>query len=125
MRQALAILLITVLAAPCSAGPKRHSVKEQVVTIARDAAVEVRFTDGSKQKGRLGSVSDSGFELQTERNGAITTEQVAFERVKSVKGLRHESTGRSIGRTVLITGIVVGTVFGVMALVLALVLAGD
>lgn len=125
MRQALAILLITVLTAPCSAELRGRSVKEQVVTIARDAAVEVRFTDGSKQKGRLGAVSDSGFELQTERKGAITTEQVTFERVKSVKGLRHESTGRSIGRTVLITGIVVGTVFGVIALVLALVLAGD
>ncbi|MFN7934263.1 MAG: hypothetical protein U0R19_13115 [Bryobacteraceae bacterium] len=125
MRQALAVLLITVLAAPCSAGPKRQSVKEQAVSIARDAAVEVRFTNGTKQRGRLGAVSDSGFELQTERNGTITKEQVAFERVKSVRGLRHESTGRSIGRTFLITGIVVGTVFGVIVLVVALAMAAD
>ncbi len=117
MRQTLAILLIWSFAVPSGAQLRSPSVKEQVLTIARDAAVEVRLTDNSKRKGRLGEVSDAGFELQTERKGSITTEQVSFDRVKSVKQLHRDSTGRSIGRTVLITGIVVGTVFGVIFLI--------
>ena len=125
MRQALAILLVVLLCVPCTAQVRASSVKEQVLTIARDAAVEVRLTDGSKQKGRLGAVSDAGFELQTERQGKIATELVGFEKVKSVKQLHRESTGRSIGRTMMITGIVVGTVFGVIILVTVLLNAVD
>lgn len=125
MRQALAILLVVLLCVPAYAQVRRPSVKEQTLTITRDAAVEVRFADGSKQRGRLGAVNDAGFELQTERHGKIATEMVGFERVKWVKQLSHDSTGRSIGRTILITGIVVGTVFGVIFLIGALVNAVD
>jgi len=116
MRQAIAILLVFILAVPAGARLLVPSVKEQVLAIARDTAVEVRFADNSKRKGRLGAVTDMGFELQTERQGSIVTEQVPFDRVKAVKQLHRESAGRFIGRTMLITGIVVGTVFGVIFL---------
>lgn len=125
MRQAIAILLVLILAVPAGAGLLAASVKEQVLTIARDTAVEVRFADNSKRKGRLGAVTDMGFELQTERQGSIVTEQVSFDRVKAVKQLHRESAGRSIGRTMMITGIVVGTVFGVLILISVIANAVD
>ena len=125
MRQALAFLLVWLLASPAIAQFKNPSVKEQALTIARDTAVEVRLTDKSKHKGRMGAVSDDGFELQTERQGKITTEQIAFDRVKSVKALHRESAGRTVGKTILITGIVVGTVFGVIFLIAAIAFAVD
>jgi len=124
MRQAIVILLVFILAIPVSARLRAPSVKEQVLAIARDTAVEVQFADNSKHKGRLGAVTGMGFELQTERQGSIVTEQVSFDRVKAVKQLR-ESAGRSIGRTMLITGVVVGTVFGVIILIALIANAVD
>lgn len=125
MRQALAIGLIFILVAPLQGSARAPSVKEQVLAIARDAAVEVRLADNSKRKGRLGAVTDAGFELQSERQGSIVTEQLSFDRVKSVKQLHRESTGRSIGRTMMITGIVVGTVFAVLIVVTLIANAVD
>lgn len=59
------------------------------------------------RRGCLRAVSDSGFELQTEREGRIDTGQISFERVKQVRDLDQKSFGHSLGKGFLIAAIVI------------------
>ncbi len=112
MRQFVAFLLIWSLIAPASAA--QSSPKEQAVTISRGNAVEVRFLDGSKTRGWIGAVSDSGFELDTEKQGK---QQIAFDRVQSIRDLKKKTFGRSLGIGYLIGLVVVGVIGVTVAIV--------
>ncbi len=108
-QKAIAVLLVFLLAAPAvSAKPERASIKEQVLMIRPGSAVEIRLTDKSKLKGRLGAVTDDGFELQALTDEKIATQQVPFDRVQSVKDKGQQSFGHSLGRGFLVAGIVIG-----------------
>ena len=114
MREALSIMLVVMLVSPtASAQPPRRTLKEQVLIISPGSAVEVQLADKTKLRGRLGTVSDNGFELQTVKDGKIDTAQVAFDQVKSIKDTTKKSFGHSVGKAFLITGIVIGTIFGI------------
>lgn len=117
MRQAVALLLVWLLALPLAASSPADNVRRQVLSITRESAVEVRFTDKTKRAGRLGAVQEDSFELQTESAGRIETLKIQFDQVKSVRTLDQRSLGRSIGRTVGITGIVVGVVVGILVII--------
>ena len=67
-----------------------------------DKPVEVRFLDGSKLRGWLGEVSDSGFSLSHENKGHL--------RVRSVK---QGHTARNILIGVGIAVVAIGTVAGI------------
>lgn len=114
MRELLAFLLILVLVWPLPAQGTTPTAKEQVIAISRGSAVEVRLLDGSKLRGSMGAVSDSGFELYTGTQGK---QDVAFERVKSVKDRTAKSFGRSLGRGYIvgiIVVVVIGVTFGIL-----------
>ena len=96
--------------------PDSTSIKEQVLNIGQGSPVEVRLADKSKLRGRLGPVTDSGFELQTVKGSKIDTAQIAFDQVKSIKDTAKRSFGHSVGRGFLIAGIVIGVIFGIGAI---------
>jgi len=86
------------------AAPSTQSLKEQFTQIPGGSIVEVKLASKQKIRGRLGSISDSGFDLQFTKAGKIVTENLAFDNVQSVKIIGQGwSTGKRI---------VVGTLIG-------------
>ena len=118
MRETLSIVLAIMLASPAAeAQSPSRTLKEQVLNISAGSAVEVRLGDMTKLRGRLGPISDDGFELQTVRGGKIDTAQIAFSQVKSIKDTTKKSFGHSVARAFLITGIVIGGIFGTFLII--------
>jgi hypothetical protein len=121
MREALSIVLVVMLASPAAPAqpPASKAIKEQVLSISPGSPVEVRLADKSKLRGRLGPVTDSGFELQTVKADKIDTVQIAFDQVKSVKDTAKKSFGHSLAKGFLIAGIVFGVILGITAVACA------
>ena len=64
---------------------KPSALKEQLIGMPAGSTVEVKLANKQKLKGRLGQLSDDGFEVQTVKDGKVSVEKVAFSEVKSVK----------------------------------------
>jgi hypothetical protein len=111
-RRILALTLTAILSGSCfgQAQPSGSpSPKEQVRTITANSRVEVKFIDDSKQRGRIGEVSDTGFVLTHEKNKQMDKVQVAFVQVKAVKQVSERESHKH--RNILIgVGIGVGVV---------------
>lgn len=115
-RRILALMLITLTTGSCFGQNQSSSSspEEQVRAIAANSPVEVKFVDGSKQRGRISEVSDSGFVLNREKDNQIEKAQVTYVEVKTVKQVKDVKTHKN--RNVLIgVAIVVG--IGVVAVV--------
>ena len=83
------------------------SLKQQVVRIPAGAVTEVKLHQKGSKKitGRLGSITDEGFEIQTVESGKVSSEKLAFADVESVK----EKHGMSLlTKTLIVTLAVVG-----------------
>jgi len=116
---ALAILLVLSSSPSFAAAPQGQTpgapaaaLKQQLVSIPAGAVVEVRLQQkgSAKLTGKLGTVTDEGFEVQTVKSGKVSTEKLAFADVKSVK----EKKGMHIVPKSLILA---GVVIGILALV--------
>ena len=81
-----------------------QALKTQVIEIPAGSVVEVRLQDKQKLRGKLGAVTDAGFEVQTVRDGKISSLNLKFDEVKSIK-LREK--GMSIGAKITL-GILAG-----------------
>ncbi len=75
----------------------------------------MRLQTRQKYRGRLGAISDSGFELQFTKAGKIVTETFTFDTVRSVKAV---SQGWSLPKK-----IVVGTLIGAGVLLIISLIA--
>ena len=81
-----------------------QSPKEQVTLIPAGSVVEIRLADKHKFRGRLGSITDSGVDLQFTRDGKIVSETLAFDKIRLVKLIGQGwNTGKKI---------IVGTLIG-------------
>jgi len=100
--------------APRDHGPtaRDYALKAQLIEIPSGAPVEVRLENKQKLRGKLGGVTDAGFDIQTVRDGKIVTSNVRFDEVKSVKHRKGMSTGAKIA---------VGALAGIGAFVLVVV----
>ena len=97
--------------------PTPIDLKERVTEIPGNSVIEVKLRSKHKIRGRLGALTDSGFELQHTGDGKIVTEFVAFDNVKSVKVV---GKGLNFAVKVLIgTGIVIGVLAGVIGIACA------
>jgi diphthamide synthase (EF-2-diphthine--ammonia ligase) len=117
MRRLVAVTLAVVCLSPSKSAfagsvldqtpaERTASLKQQVVGIPAGAVIEVKLQQKGSRKitGKLGSITDEGFEVQTVSSGQVSSQRVAFADVKSVK----EKHGMSVVTKVLIvTGIVV------------------
>ena len=94
-----------------------QALKGQLIEIPAGSVVEVRLENKQKLRGKLGTVSDAGFEVQTLRDGKISSLNLKFDEVKSIK-LRGKgmSTGAKIALGIL-AGI--GTFFVIIIVAVA------
>ena len=65
--------------------PTPGDLRERLTLIPAGSVIEVSLASKHKIRGRLGTLTDSGFELQHASEGKIVTEVVAFDSAKSVK----------------------------------------
>ena len=94
------------------------SLKQQVVGIPAGAVIEVTLQQQGSRKitGKLGSITDEGFEVQTVSSGQVSSQKVASADVKSVK----EKHGMSVvTKALLVTGIVVGALAALGGILIA------
>jgi hypothetical protein len=81
-----------------------QGLKEHITQIPAGSIVEVKLAGKQKIRGRLGSITNSGFDLQFTKAGRTVTDTLAFDNVRSVKVVGQGwSTGKKI---------VVGTLIG-------------
>jgi len=118
MKQLLTVILAVLIA--CLPGPAQQSaesVKSKVLTIPAGSVVEVRLVDKSKLRGRLGAVSDTGFDLQSIQRNTVETQQIGFDRLQSIKDTQRKSFVHSLAKGFLIAGIVIVSIIGTVAIV--------
>ena len=87
--------------------PKRshdETLKAALIEIPTGSVVQVKLQDKQKLRGKIGAVTDAGFELQTLRDGKIATETFAFAQVKSVQ-LKNQGLSTGVKITV---GVIAG-----------------
>ena len=92
------------------------SPKEQVRALDANSPAEVRFLDGTKLRGWIGEVSDTGFVWSPEVRRQLTKSQVAFNQVRAVKqvqSVKPSHTVRNVPTGVGITLAAIGIMFGV------------
>ncbi|MFN7939447.1 MAG: hypothetical protein U0R19_39335 [Bryobacteraceae bacterium] len=68
----------------------KPTLKEQVVLINPGSVIEVVLKNKEKFSGRMGTVTDTGFEVQYVVKDQTTTRTVPFDQVKKVKEERKE-----------------------------------
>jgi hypothetical protein len=94
------------------------SLKQKVVRISAGTVIEVRLQQKGSKKiiGKLGPVSEEGFEVQSAESGTVSSHKVAFADVKSLK----EKHGMSrTTKTLVVTGVVLGAVVRLVTILAA------
>ena len=103
-------------AAAVSATSQERTVQQQVVEIPTGNLVEVRLTDRSKTRGRIGKISEEGFLLTAAKGNQVEEQKLAFSDVTSVKAIEHEGSGRKNATYILVGAVAaVGTLFLIAA----------
>lgn len=117
LAELLSVTLILGTAQAQTSLPRADALKLQLIETPTGSLVEVRLVDKQKLHGKLGAVTDAGFEVQTLCDGKIVTQTVALDQTKSIK-LKAKSRGTSTAGW-----IVLGALAGVGGLVLILIVA--
>ena len=118
MSQLLAVILAVLIACPpAPAQQGNETFKSKVLTIPAGSVVEVRFVDNSKMRGRLGAVSDTGFDLQSIQGNKVETRQIGFDGLKSIRDTQRKSFAHSVATGFLSAGIVIVSIIGTIAIV--------
>ena len=73
--------------------PLKRTVQQQVVEIPTGKLVEVRLTDKSKIRGRIGKISAEGFLLTAAKGNQVGEQKLAFSDVTSIKAIEKEGSG--------------------------------
>jgi hypothetical protein len=96
---------------------RTSSPKDQATAIATNSPVEVRFANGSTQRGWISEVSDTGFVLSHEKHHQMEKSPVTFVEIQTVKQIK-EVKPRHTTRNILIG---VGILWGVLTIIGAIV----
>ena len=119
MRRTLALLLTVALAAGLCGGQEKISVRDQIRAIAPNSPIEVRFQDGSKLRGWIGDVSDSGFVLKHEIKHQLQDSQFLFDSVRSVKAVKSVHPSHTTRNILIGVGIAVAVIGALLAAAVA------
>jgi len=76
----------------------KPALKEQVILIAAGSVVEVDMKNRQKIRGRIGAVTDDGFDLQHVRNDKAITQTIRFDEVRKIKQKEHGMSTGGEGR---------------------------
>ncbi len=82
-----------------------HDLRKQLLLIPAGKTIEVKLKqEGSKKiTGKLGPMTEEGFEVQTAKNWKVSSQQIVFADVESV-----ERKGGTAAKAVVVIGIVFG-----------------
>jgi hypothetical protein len=84
--EAIAVLLVFVLVlGPVAAMAQTPKEKLNKIPIGKVVEVKLLEKGSNKITGKLLSVSDEYFEIQTAQSGSISTQKISYDRVKSLK----------------------------------------
>jgi hypothetical protein len=97
---------------PQAGTEKTPTLRERVLAIPPHAMVQVKLHNKEKIKGRLGEVTNEGFDIQTATGDKIDNQKISFDDVKSIKEIDEGKRGHRLA-----TNIVVGAAVGVLALI--------
>lgn len=118
-RRILVVVLAALLSGNCFGRPpssNQFSPEEQVRALGTHSPVEVRFIDGTRLRGWIGEVFDTGFVLSHESKHQLTNSRIAFNQisaVRQVKSVKPSHTARNLLLGVGITLAVIGVIFGI------------
>ncbi|HVP49193.1 MAG TPA: hypothetical protein VMT32_21520 [Bryobacteraceae bacterium] len=116
MRRGVALLLALGLATGLCNSQEGSlvPVREQIRTVAPDTPVEVRFHDGSKIRGWIAEVSDSGFVLNHEVKRKLQRSQFTLDSVRAVQVVNSVKPSHTRRNILIGVGIGVVVVFGAL-----------
>ena len=114
MRQVLALLLAAMLPADLFCTQTNVTVREQIRALAPNSPVEMRFNDGSKLRGWISDVSESGFVLKHEVKRELQSSQFSFDLVRSVKAVKSVHPSHTTRNILIGVGIAVAVIGGVL-----------
>lgn len=116
MRQILSLLLTVALAGEACFGQTKASsagsIEEQIRSIPPNSPVAVRLDDGSKLRGWISDVSDTGFVLTQERKSQLEKRQIQFQQARSVKRINSVKPSHTTRNILIGVGIGVVVVVG-------------
>ena len=118
-RQIFVVVLAALLSGNCFGRPQssnQFSPEEQVRAAGTHSPVEVRFIDGTKLRGWIGEVSDTGFVLSHERKHRLTNSRVAFNQIRAVRQVKSVKPSHAARNLLLGVGIAlaaIGVIFGI------------
>jgi hypothetical protein len=118
MERSLVLLLMIALATGLCNGQAGTSVRERMHAIAPNSPVEVRFRDGSKLRGWVGEVSDSGFVLDHEikhQKHQLQHSQFTFDSVRDVRAVKSVNPRHTTRNILIGVGIAVLVIGGLLA----------
>ena len=110
-------LAVSPLAFASNKSEKEAKFAEKVKTeiaklgVGKDSKIKVKLKDGTKLKGYVSEITNNGFSVTNEKNGAINT--VSYSNAKQVKG-NNLSSG-----TVILIGVVA------FVIIIAVIFAGN
>jgi hypothetical protein len=115
LKQAISCFLVVTLANSFCLAQTRPAglvtVAERIRSIPPDSPVELRLVDGSKLRGWIGEVSDTGFVLTRQMKNGLEKNDIRFQQtqtVKQVKSVKPAHTTRNILIGVGIGVVVIG-----------------
>ena len=89
MLRPVAVFCIWLLTWPClpaqTRGTSTPTLKEQQILLDSGTAVEVELKNKEKIRGRLGAVSDTGFDIQCVVNDRTVTRTLSYDEVRKAK----------------------------------------
>ena len=90
-------------------------LRQQLTMIPPGTVVEVRLQQNNTRKitGKLGPVTNEGFEIQTTKSGQISSESIRLADVGSVKAKKGM---RQVYKILIIVGVVYAVFYGIYAL---------
>ncbi len=94
MLRQVALFCIWLMIWPLQASQStKPNLKEQVVLMNSGSVIEVVLKNKEKLRGRIGTVTDTGFDVQYVVKDRATTRTVPFDEVKKVKQQHDEGMG--------------------------------
>jgi hypothetical protein len=94
-------------------------LKKKLLEIPAGSPVEVKLKARGKIRGRLGDVSDDGFQVKVANGSTIEDRKLTFNQVSSVRKTGGVSTKKIVGYSALAVGITIGVAAAVFVVVIA------
>ncbi len=104
----LAALMAAMPSLARSQASSTSSIEEKIRAIQPNSPVEVRLHNGTKLRGTIGEVSDTGYVLTHETSGQLVKQSLTYQETRSVKNVDSVNPGH--GSKHIYTAIAIGMI---------------